>query len=62
MSVTVIADRCVVADAYATAFMVMGVEKTKTFLAKHPELTCIFITDNQGKFKTEVFQTVSINN
>lgn len=62
LSVTVIADRCVVADAYATAFMVMGVEKTKTFLAKHPELTCIFITDNQGKFKTEVFQTVSINN
>ena len=62
LSVSVIADQCVIADAYATAFMVMGKEKTKRFLAKHPELTCIFITDNQGQYLTEVCNPVSTNN
>ena len=62
LSVSVIADQCVIADAYATAFMVMGKEKTKNFLAKHPELTCIFIIDNQGQYQTEVCNSVSTNN
>ena len=31
LSVTVIHDQCVLADAYATAFMVMGVKETKKF-------------------------------
>lgn len=56
LSVTVIADRCVTADAYATAFMVMGREKSKEFLKNHPELQCIFIYDDQGKYKLEVSQ------
>ena len=30
---TVIADDCMTADDYATAFMVMGVEKSKQFLS-----------------------------
>ena len=55
LSVTVIADRCIIADAYATAFMVMGVEKTKKLLDKHPELTCIFITDEHGNYQLEVY-------
>lgn len=54
LSVTVIADRCVKADAYATAFMVMGMQKTKVFLATHPELTCIFIFDEHGNYRIEV--------
>ena len=54
LSVTVIADRCVVADAYATAFMVMGMDKTKNYLKDHPELTCIFIYDKNGTYQTEV--------
>lgn len=54
LSVTVIADQCVVADAYATAFMVMGMNKTKNYLKTHPELTCIFIYDENGKYQTEV--------
>lgn len=32
LSATVLADDCMTADAYATAFMVMGLEKTKEFL------------------------------
>jgi thiamine biosynthesis lipoprotein len=62
LSVTVIADQCVMADAYATAFMVMGKEKTKGFLANHPELTCIFISDNQGQYQTEVCNPIDTNN
>ena len=54
LSVTVIADRCVEADAYATAFMVMGMDNTKAFLKDHPELTCIFIYDKNGTYQTDV--------
>ncbi len=32
LSATVMADDCASADAFATAFMVMGLEKTKSFL------------------------------
>ena len=38
LSATVLANECSTADAYATAFMVMGVEATAQFLAAHPEL------------------------
>ena len=31
------------ADAYATAFMVMGLDKAKTILSRHPELMAYFI-------------------
>ena len=33
LSATVISNNCSTADAYATAFMVMGLEKTKKFLS-----------------------------
>lgn len=59
LSVTVIADQCVEADAYATAFMVMGMDNTKAFLKAHPELTCIFIYDENGTYQTEVCNPVS---
>jgi thiamine biosynthesis lipoprotein len=58
LSVTVIADRCIIADAYATAFMVMGVDKTKKLLDNHPELICIFITDDHGNYQLEVYPAV----
>ena len=38
LSATVLANDCSTADAYATAFMVMGVQETAQFLAAHPEL------------------------
>ena len=43
LSSTVIADDCATADAYATAFMVMGLDKAKTILSSHPELMAYFI-------------------
>lgn len=43
LSATVLAKDCAVADAYATAFMVMGVERAKTVLERHPELMAYFI-------------------
>lgn len=49
LSATVLADRCAIADAYATSFMVMGLDKAKNVLAKHSELAGYFIyTDKQG--------------
>jgi len=38
LSATVIANSAALADGYATAFMVMGVEATLAFVAAHPEL------------------------
>ena len=43
LSSTVIADDCATADAYATAFMVMGLDKAKTIISRHPELMAYFI-------------------
>lgn len=43
LSVSVLADNCTDADAYATAFMVMGMEKALAFIANHPEIQAYFI-------------------
>lgn len=43
LSVTVITERCSTADAYATAFMVMGLDKAKEFLSQHKEFEAYFI-------------------
>ena len=43
LSATVLANDCATADAYATAFMVMGIEKAKAVLERHPELMAYFI-------------------
>ena len=43
LSATVIAKDCMTADAYATAFMVMGLEKSMDFCKEHPELDAYFI-------------------
>ncbi len=43
LSSTVIADDCATADAYATAFMVMGLDKAKAIISRHPELMAYFI-------------------
>ncbi len=47
LSVSVLADDCITADAYATAFMVMGLEKAKKFLSNNRDIEAYFITDNQ---------------
>ena len=48
LSATVVAADCTTADAYATAFMVMGLEKSMEFCNKHPELNAYFICDGEG--------------
>jgi len=49
LSATVLAKDCATADAYATSFMVLGIEKAKEVLAKHPELMAYFIySDSTG--------------
>jgi thiamine biosynthesis lipoprotein len=54
LSATVIADDCMTADAYATAFMVMGFEKAKEFLSANKELRLevFFVYDENGSWKT----------
>jgi thiamine biosynthesis lipoprotein len=53
LSATVIADDCITADAYATSFMVMGLEKSKQFLLEHKDLNLevFFIYDENGVSK-----------
>lgn len=49
LSATVLANDCATADAYATAFMVMGKEKAKKVLDRHPELLAYMIySDSKG--------------
>ena len=50
LSATVLAKRCAEADAYATSFMVMGLEKVQKVMARHPELMAYIIySDQNGK-------------
>ena len=49
LSATVLAANCATADAYATSFMVMGLDKAKKILDQHPELMAYFIySDKKG--------------
>ena len=48
LSVTVIHESCMLADAYATAFMVMGVKKSKQFLKTHAEIEVYLIYTNKN--------------
>ena len=60
LSATVIANDCMTADAFATAFMVMGLEKAKQFLSKDKQLglEVFFIYDEQGTWKTYTSETL----
>jgi len=58
LSVSVIAESCMIADGYATAFQAMGIEKVTAFLKSHPELKVFFIFENDQN----EFETLSLNN
>lgn len=50
LSTTVLADDCMTADAFATAFMVMGLDKSIEIANQHPEIKVYFIySDNNGE-------------
>ena len=47
LSATVLASDCATADAYATSFMVLGLDGAKKILEQHPELMAYFIYSDQ---------------
>ena len=59
LSATVLADNCATADAYATSFMVMGLDKARKVLEKHPELMAYFICSGKNG-KTTVWFSPSM--
>ena len=53
LSSTVLATDCATADAYATAFMVLGLDSAQNVLKRHPELKAYFIyADDDGNNAT----------
>lgn len=52
LSATIIADRCIVADAWATACMVAGVRQATEWMMNHQELSAFFIYEENGEMKT----------
>lgn len=66
LSSTVLAQDCATADAYATAFMVLGMDEAKKVLAKHPELMAFFIySDQNGEMRewmTEGMEKLIVGN
>jgi FAD:protein FMN transferase len=57
LSISVIAENCMMADGYATAFKAMGIEKVKAFLQQHPEIKVFLIFENDKK----ELETLSLN-
>lgn len=52
LSATVVAEDCMTADALATAFMVMGLEKAEAYANAHPTIDACFIySGEKGEFK-----------
>ena len=60
LSATILADDCITADAYATTCMVIGLEKSKTLLAKMPKLDAYLIYSNPEDGSYKVFMTDGI--
>ncbi|TPV35696.1 FAD:protein FMN transferase [Paucihalobacter ruber] len=58
LSISVIAEDCMTADAYATAFKAMGIEKIKEFLNFRPDLKVYLIFENENN----QLETLSLNN
>ncbi|MFC2125443.1 FAD:protein FMN transferase [Bacteroidota bacterium] len=59
LSASVITDDCMYADAYATAFMVLGLEKSKEILKAQDDLDAYLIyADENGELKTFITEGV----
>lgn len=57
LSVSIIADTCMLADGYATAIQAMGIEDAKDFLFRHPELKAYIIFENEA----QEFEVLNLN-
>ncbi|NDV78003.1 FAD:protein FMN transferase [Dysgonomonas sp. 511] len=51
LSTTVIAPDTMTADAFATAFMVGGMDKVTEWIDSYPDLEALFICDEEGEYK-----------
>ena len=64
LSVTIVSESCMLADAIATACMVMGVEKSIEFIKNKPELDALLIySGSKGEwlqYQTEGFKKMSV--
>ena len=64
LSATVVAPTTMYADGYATMFMVMGLEKSKMFLEKHPDMAVLLVYSNEKNeelvFKTKSFEKLIV--
>ena len=63
LSATVITDKCSAADAYATAFMVLGVKETLAFVKSHPEENIevyLIYTDRFGEMQRKMSDGFSV--
>jgi len=59
LSASVFSKQCISSDANATGILVMGLEKAKDFLSKHPELQAYLIySDENGNYK--IYETSGI--
>ncbi len=58
LSTTVLADNCMDADAFATAFMVLGLEKSIEIANNHSELKVYFIYSGEGE-ENQVYMSES---
>ncbi|NOU60229.1 FAD:protein FMN transferase [Marinifilum caeruleilacunae] len=60
LSASVVAPTCMKADAYATAFMVLGLEKSIEIVKNDPELEAYFIyTDEEGALATYISEKLN---
>lgn len=52
LGVTIVTESCMIADATATAFMVMGLKASKKYLEKNPEIEALLVySDPKGDLK-----------
>jgi thiamine biosynthesis lipoprotein len=64
LGVTIVSESCMLADAFATACMVMGVEKSIEFIKNKPELDALLIYSGPKgewlQYQTEGFKKMSV--
>ena len=57
LSASVLAPTCIIADAYATALMVMPFDASKTLIEAEDELEAYWIIENEGGTIEEVLSS-----
>lgn len=62
LSVTVVAESALLADGYSTMMMILGIEESKAFLIKHPEVEAFFVySDHTDTLRTYHSATLEIS-